>query len=102
MWMGCGERAVRVVAEVPPDCASRPLTITAVVKQSGGRPQAVYKWARTVKLDGGIRPGSTTEELAEMPTLAGAGGGQPSGWASALLTVPSGRRDESCRWDRGG
>jgi transposase len=64
------ERAVRMVAEVTPDYPSQWAAITAVAQKLGiGTAETLRKWVRRAEIDGGKRPGLTTEEHAEIKRL---------------------------------
>ncbi len=64
------ERAVRMVAEVPPNYDSQWAAIGAVAQKLGvGTAETVRKWVRQAEVDAGRRSGSTTEESAELKRL---------------------------------
>src|SRR3712207_6474598 len=64
------ERAVRMVAEVTPNCDSQWAAINAVAQKLGvGTAETVRKWVRQAEVDAGRRPGTTTEESAEIKRL---------------------------------
>jgi transposase len=64
------ERAVRMVAEVTPSYDSQWAAIGAVAQKLGvGSAETVRKWVRQAEVDAGQRPGSTTEESAELRRL---------------------------------
>ena len=64
------QRAVRMVAEVTPDYPSQWAAITAVAQKLGiGTAETLRKWVRRAEVDGGVRAGVTTEELAEIKRL---------------------------------
>src|SRR5688500_16066509 len=64
------ERALRMVAEVIPDCGSQWAAICAVAQQLGvGTAATVRKWVRQAETDAGQRPGTTTEKSAELRRL---------------------------------
>ena len=64
------ERAVRLVAEVLPNYPSEWPAMVAVADKLGiGTAETVRKWVRRAEVDGGVRPGITTEELAEIKRL---------------------------------
>ena len=63
-------RAVRMVAEVRPSYGSDWAAITAVAQKLGvGTPETLRKWVRQAEIDGGARPGVTTDESAELKRL---------------------------------
>ena len=64
------ERAVRMVAEIRPDHESEWAAMTQVATLLGvGTPETIRKWCRQAEVDGGKRPGVTTEESAELRRL---------------------------------
>ena len=64
------ERAVRMVAEVRPNYESDWAAITAVAARLGvGTAETLRKWVRQAQVDGGSRPGVTSEESAELKRL---------------------------------
>jgi transposase len=64
------ERAVRMVAEVRPNYESDWAAITAVAQRLGvGTAETLRKWVRQAQVDGGQRPGVTSEESAELKRL---------------------------------
>ncbi|MGA9859884.1 MAG: IS3 family transposase [Solirubrobacteraceae bacterium] len=64
------ERAVRMVAEVLPNYPSEWPAMVAVADKLGiGTAETVRKWVRRAQVDGGLRPGVTSEELAEIKRL---------------------------------
>jgi transposase len=65
-----GERAVRMVAEVWPDYPSDWPAICAVAQRLGiGSAETLGKWYRQAEVDGGQRPGVSSEESAEIKQL---------------------------------
>jgi transposase len=64
------ERAVRMVAEVRPDYPSDWPAIKAVAAKLGiGSAETLRKWVRRAEVDGGARPGVSSEESAELRKL---------------------------------
>jgi transposase len=64
------ERAMRMVAEVRPDYPSEWAAIGAVAQKLGiGSAETLRKWIRQAEVDGGTRPGVTSEESAEIRRL---------------------------------
>ena len=64
------ERAVRMVAEVTPNYDSQWAAMGAVAQKLGiGTAETVRKWVRQAETDTGQRPGTTTEESAELRRL---------------------------------
>jgi transposase-like protein len=64
------ERAVRMVAEMRPDYPSDWPAICAVAQRLGiGSAETLRKWYRQAEVDGGQRPGVSSEESAEIKRL---------------------------------
>lgn len=64
------ERAVRMVSEIRPDHESDWAAMTQVATLLGvGTPETIRKWCRQAEVDGGKRPGVTSEESAELKRL---------------------------------
>lgn len=64
------ERAVRMVIESKGDYSSEFEAIRSVAAKLGiGSPETLRKWVRRAEVDGGVRPGKTTEEIAEIKAL---------------------------------
>ena len=64
------ERAIRMVAEVASDYRSEWPAIVAVAQKLGiGSAETLRKWIRRAEVDGGQRPGTTSEEHAEIKRL---------------------------------
>jgi transposase len=64
------ERAVRMVAEVRPEYPSDWPAIKAVAARLGiGSAETLRTWVRRAEVDGGTRPGVTSEESAEVRKL---------------------------------
>ena len=64
------ERAVRMVIESKGDYSSEFEAIRSVAAKLGiGSPETMRKWVRRAEVDGGVRPGKTTEEIAEIKAL---------------------------------
>ncbi|MFP5073242.1 IS3 family transposase, partial [Pseudonocardia nantongensis] len=64
------ERAVRMVAELEPDYDSPWAAMRVVAEKLGvGSVETVRKWVRQSEIDGGDRPGVTTEESEELRRL---------------------------------
>ncbi|GAA2107150.1 transposase [Streptomyces synnematoformans] len=63
-------RAVRMVAEVRPDYDTEWAAMKAVAAKLGiGAAETVRQWVRRDQVDAGQRPGTTTEESAELKRL---------------------------------
>ena len=64
------ERAVRMVGEIRADHESEWAAMTQVARLLGvGTPESVRKWCRQAEVDGGARPGVTSEESGELKRL---------------------------------
>ena len=64
------ERAVRMVAEISDQHDSEWAAISEVARLLGvGCAETVRKWVRQAQVDAGARPGTTTEESAELKRL---------------------------------
>jgi len=64
------DRAVRMVAEVRPNYEHEYAAIQAVAAKLGiGTAETVRKWVRQAEIDGGSRPGVSSEESAELRRL---------------------------------
>ena len=61
---------MRMVAELRPDYPSEWAAISAVAQKLGiGSSETLRKWIRQAEVDGGTRPGVTSEESAEIRRL---------------------------------
>jgi transposase len=63
------ERAVRMVIEHGDEYPSEWAAITSVAGKLGMSAETLRKWVRRVQVDGGIRPGLTTDERAKLKAL---------------------------------
>jgi transposase len=64
------KRAVRMVAEVRPDYPTEWAAINAVAAKLGiGTAETLRKWVRQAQIDDGQRPGTTSDESAELKRL---------------------------------
>lgn len=64
------DRAVRMVTEIRVDHESEWAAMSKVAELLGvGTPETVRKWCRQAEIDGGKRPGVSTEESAELKRL---------------------------------
>jgi len=64
------ERAVRLVLESTDQYSSEWAAMTSIAAKLGIRgPETLRKWVRQAQVDGGVRTGRTTEELAEIREL---------------------------------
>ena len=64
------ERAVRMVIESRQDYDTETAAMRSVASKLGITSlESLRKWVRRAEIDGGVRPGKTTEEIAEIKTL---------------------------------
>lgn len=64
------ERAVRLVIEVREDHPSEAAAIRSVAAKLGiASPEQLRVWLRQAEVDGGVRPGKTSEDIAEIKRL---------------------------------
>ena len=64
------ERAIRLVVETKHEYDSEFVAISAISKKLGIKsPETLRRWVRQSEVDGGERPGRTTQELAEIREL---------------------------------
>jgi len=63
------ERAVRMVIEHRDEYPSEWATMTSIAGKLGMGPETLRKWVRRAQIDGGLRPGLTTDERARLKTL---------------------------------
>jgi transposase-like protein len=63
------ERCVRLVLVHLPEYASLTAAAEAVARREGVGKESVRRWVVQAQIDGGQRPGATSEELAEIREL---------------------------------
>lgn len=64
------ERAVRMVAESRADYPSEFEAIRSIARKLGiGSPETLRLWIRRAEIDGRVRPGKTSEDIAEIREL---------------------------------
>lgn len=63
------ERAVRMVVDHQDDFSSEWAAITSVSSKLGMTPETLRIWVRRAQIDGGLRPGLTTDERKRLKEL---------------------------------
>ncbi len=63
------ERAVRLVLEHAGEYASQWAAITSIATKCGMTPETLRKWVRRAEVDGGTRPGLTSDERQRLAAL---------------------------------
>ena len=63
------ERATRMALDARRDPASATGAIKRVADQLGVHPEALRTWVRQVEIDGGLRPGTTTDDATRIVEL---------------------------------
>ena len=63
------ERATRMTVEARQDPATAAGAIQRIGKQLGVHPEALRTWVRQAEIDGGTRPGTTTDEAKRIAEL---------------------------------
>lgn len=63
------ERAVRMVNESRGDHDSEWAAITSIAAKIGCSSETLRNWVRQAERDAGVRPGATTDQLAELKEL---------------------------------
>jgi transposase len=63
------ERAVRMVVDHQHEYPSEWAAMTSVAKKLGMTPETLRTWVRRAQVDGGLRPGLTTEERQKLKAL---------------------------------
>jgi transposase len=63
------ERSVRMVLEQQPEHGSRWAAVRSVAGKIGCSPETLRKWVLRAEIDGGVKPGLTTDERARMKEL---------------------------------
>ena len=63
------ERAVRMVSDKREDYKSEWACVTAVSKLFGMSPESLRTWVRRAQVDGGTRPGLSSDERARLKQL---------------------------------
>ena len=63
------ERAVRMAVDLRRDPATRPGALRRVGEQLGINPETLRNWVTQAEIDGGDRPGTTTDEARRLLEL---------------------------------
>ena len=63
------ERAIRMAVDLRRDPATKVGALRRVGEQLGINPETLRNWVRQVEIDGGVRPGTTTEEARRIAEL---------------------------------
>jgi len=63
------ERASRMAVELRRDPATRSGAIRRVAEQLGMHPETLRNWVRQAEIDGGVRPGTTTDDVKRLAEL---------------------------------
>lgn len=63
------QRALRMLEEALPDHETEYAAIRHVGAKLGVGPETLRKWRRRSEIDAGVRPGATSDELAEIKRL---------------------------------
>src|SRR3954451_21560987 len=64
------ERATRMAVEARQDPATRPGALARIAKQLGINPETLRNWVTQAEIDGGVRPGTTTDDAQRLAELA--------------------------------
>jgi transposase len=63
------ERATRMAVEARQDPATKPGAIKRISDQLGMHPETLRNWVRQAEIDGGVRPGTTTDDTKRLAEL---------------------------------
>jgi transposase len=63
------ERATRMAVELRQEPATKPGAIKRVADQLGMHPETLRNWVRQAEIDGGVRPGTTTDDAKRLAEL---------------------------------
>ena len=63
------ERATRMTLEALVDSARAKGAIRRIADELGVHPEALRSWVKKAQVDGGLRPGTTTDEAARIKEL---------------------------------
>jgi transposase len=63
------ERATRMAVEARQDPATRGGALARIAKQLGINPETLRNWVTQAEIDGGVRPGTTTDDAQRLIEL---------------------------------
>jgi transposase len=63
------ERATRMAVDARRDPATRSGAISRIAEQLGMHPETLRNWVRQAEVDGGVRPGTTTDDATRLVEL---------------------------------
>ena len=63
------ERATRMAVDARRDPATRSGAISRIAGQLGMHPETLRNWVRQAEVDGGVRPGTTTDDATRLAEL---------------------------------
>ena len=63
------ERATRMAVEARQDPATRAGALARIAKQLGINPETLRNWVTQAEIDGGVRPGATTDDAQRIAQL---------------------------------
>ena len=63
------ERATRMAVEARRDPVSKPGALARIGKQLGINPETLRNWVTQAEIDGGVRPGTTTDDAQRLIEL---------------------------------
>ena len=64
-----GERSIRLTLDARKDPAARPGACKRIGEQRGINPETLRGWMTQAEVDGGIRPGTTSEDATKLAEL---------------------------------
>lgn len=63
------DRATRMAVDARKDAATRSGAIQRIAEQLGMHPETLRGWVRQAEIDGGVRPGTTSEDARRIADL---------------------------------
>ncbi len=63
------ERATRMAVDARRDPATRSGAISRIAEQLGMHPETLRNWVRQAEVDGGVRPGTSTDDATRLVEL---------------------------------